>query len=145
MSTSEHRAFVDQADDGTWLGGCRWCRTSFVETDQSRAWSWVAGHDSAVACQRDVARRTSPTFAPTGPEEALSLAQLRATVAGLIQWFGGEAEVLMAADAAPLLFVHTPPTEEGWHRELLATVHVDTGAVEVPPPEDAIGGASGGD
>ena len=140
MSGTAHRAFVEQTDGGGWLGGCRRCRTSFIEADEGRAHAWVSGHDSAVACQRDVARREDPTFAPTGPNEAMPIHGLRELADTLGAWFG-DAEVLMPADRAPLLYVFTPPTEEGWHRDLLAIVHVDTGEIEVPPRADVIAGA----
>ncbi len=136
----QHRAWMQETEPGKWMAGCDWCRTTLGPTSDPDLGAWASGHDSAVACQRDVARRQPPTFRPTGPGEATSLAQLRDTAADLIAWFGDEAEVLVAADQSPLLYVFTPPTEEGWNRELLATVHVDNGAIEVSPRGDEIGG-----
>ena len=135
-----HRAFCEQTDAGTWLGGCRWCRTSFEETDEGRAQAWVSGHDSAVACQRAVARTAEPTFAPTGPGDALTLGDLREVADTADNWFGGEAEILVPADQAPLLYVFTPPTEEGWRRERLGVLHLDSGGISMAPHPDAIGG-----
>lgn len=50
MTTGAHRAYYNQAPDGTWAGGCKTCDTSWHGATEVEATSWCSGHDSAVAC-----------------------------------------------------------------------------------------------
>lgn len=117
--TSGHRAFYEPERGGTWRGGCKSCQVSFCKATQEGAASWVSGHDSAVACQRNVAAREGPFFPLAGPYAVPTLADLRRLIDEAAERFGDQVEILQPADRPPWLFLWTPPTEEGWHRERL--------------------------
>lgn len=112
------------------------CGTSFEGAERIGAKSWVAGHDSAIACTRQVAERVGPRFTKVGPGEACSLDELREA----LDWLAGStAEILAPADHIPALFLWTPPTREGWNREYLGAIRLGRGARFVAPREDAAG------
>lgn len=132
--TSGHRAFYEP-DGGTWRGGCKICQTGFSGATQEGASSWVSGHDSAVACQRSVATREDPFFPKAGPGSVPTLGDLRKLIDEAVERFGGDqVEILQPADWPPWLFLWTPPTEEGWHRDRLGGFYLGGGGEFVPEP-----------
>ena len=123
--TSAHRAYYEPEPTGTWAGGCKTCGVGFQGASQDEARTWASGHDSAIACQRAVAGRADEFFPIAGPNAVPTLGDLRRLIDEAIERFGGDlVEILQPADRPPWLYLWTPPTEEGWHRERLGGFHL---------------------
>lgn len=140
-----HRAHCEEGPDGKWSGGCTLCGTHFGGAERLGAESWVSGHDSAVVCTRRVAEKTGPRFPKVRPGEALDLQELRDTLNDL-ELQGLElvlTEVVQPMDQVPVLYLWTPPTEEGWHREPIGALYLDSNATFVPAPAEAEIGEAG--
>lgn len=143
----EHRAHFSQRVDGTFEGGCFICGVAWYgETDRGRADAWCNGHNTAVHRIHD--RPVPLWWPPVGPGDAITLARLREvideTMAHLdregMPTTGDLAEIVQPAAFPPLLFVWTPPTEEGWHRERLGAILVERTGAWIPEGTVTIGG-----
>lgn len=126
----EHRAYHrrkehDELGEGAWTAGCDYCGTKFFTYNPQHAQWWATGHDSAVAQQRHVARTAAAFFVRTGPGDAITLGVLRDRIDEVIATRGGDVEIVQPADQAPLLYLWTPPTEEGWHRDSVGVLALD--------------------
>lgn len=126
----EHRAYhrrreENELGEGDWAAGCGYCGTKFFTYDQNEARWWASGHDSAIAQQRHVARTARAFFVKTGPGDAITLATLRDRIDRVIATHGGDVEIVQPADQAPLLYLWTPPTEEGWNRKSAGVLALD--------------------
>lgn len=124
---TEHRAtFRQNPLTGLWDGGCKICDVAFSgETDQLRADAWCNGHNSAVA--RMTAAPVPLWFPPVGPGDAVTLSRL-AYVLGIVSGeVGHDAEIVQPAAYPPLLFVWSPPSDEGWKRTRLGAVFLEKG------------------
>lgn len=133
-----HRAHCEEGPDGRWSGGCRMCGTAFSNEVRERAQAWVSGHDSAVVCARSVAEKIGPQFPKAGPGDAATVLELRDALEGLAD----DAEILQPMDQPPVLYLWTPPTEEGWHRQPIGALYLDLGCRFIPAADpDAVGSA----
>jgi hypothetical protein len=140
----EHRAYFSENDSGTWDGGCFICGVAFYgETDRGRADAWCNGHNSAVA---RIADRPVPLwFPPVGPGDAITLPRLREAIDEAMAYLDQEgfpttgelAEIVQPAAFPPLLFVWTPPTEEGWKRIRLGAILAERNGAFIPEPDAA--------
>lgn len=131
MGTSpEHKATFRAGPSGTWQGGCHACGVGFSgETSKAAAAAWCDGHNQAVARARHVAATNPPFFASTGPGAALKLVDLIARAVEADDWLmrqgHARTEVLQPADQVPLLYLWTPPSEDGWQRERLGVIYIE--------------------
>jgi hypothetical protein len=141
-----HRARIVEKPDGTYDVGCDVCgHWRYGETDYARADSYMNGHNDAVY---GINNNGIPLwFPPVGPHRAISLAELRDLVDAAIERLrgpvyegvGDAAEVVVPAAMPPLLFLFTPPTEEGWHRKPLGSLYIEgSGDFVVAPREDTV-------
>jgi hypothetical protein len=135
----EHVATFVEQPDGTFTGGCDVCGVKWYgETERGWADAWCTGHNSAV--HRIASFPVPLWFPPTGPGDAVSLDDLRALVEQVIAAVGDDKEIVFPAAQPPLLFVWTPPSEEGWHRERLGAMFLQSGgAWAAEPHSDARG------
>jgi hypothetical protein len=141
--SSDHRAYYEPEQGGTWAGGCKTCGVAFHGATRDGAASWASGHDAAIARQRAVAGRTPAFFLKAGPGDAPNLADLRRLIDEAAERFSGDlVEILQPADQPPYLYLWTRPTEEGWHRERVGAFALEGGGQFVPEPRaDAVAGA----
>jgi hypothetical protein len=139
MATAQHRATVRAGPSGLWRGGCAVCGVGSQETWLGAAMAWCDGHDAAVARARHVAATHPPFFAPTGPGEAITLAELRRVIdvaTTCLELLGHtDVEVLQPADQIPWLYLWTPPTtEDGWQRTRLGGLYIERRGEFIPGP-----------
>jgi hypothetical protein len=121
----QHRAWLQEAEPGVWLAGCRRCGPSLGPALEPELAAWVHGHDSAVACARRVAQAEDPTFAPTPPDSALTLAELKRLATEAELRFGPDAELMFPEEQPAVAYVFTAPSEEAWCRDPLGVLHLD--------------------
>jgi hypothetical protein len=131
---TEHIATFTEREDGLFDGGCDICGVRWYgETERGWADAWCTGHNSAV--HRIASRPVPLWFPPVGPGDAISVRDLHKVIHNVGAMLGDDVEIVQPAAYPPLLFVWTPPSVEGWHRDRLGAIYIEKQGVFIPEPD----------